>query len=98
MIVIPELGSDEHMLPMNRPRLKHLLHRIADRLFIAIALRAIEVTKPDFQCGPGCLFGRKEIRNQSTKPEGMNCTRSFGEGDFCIAKSVQRRHACTPAF
>jgi hypothetical protein len=38
MIVIPELRGDEHILPLNHPCLKHLLHRIADRLFIAIAL------------------------------------------------------------
>src|SRR6202022_2157613 len=69
MIVIPELRGDEHILPLSRPRLKHLLHRIADRLFIAIALRAIEVTKPHFQCGLGCLFGREGIRNRRPNPE-----------------------------
>src|SRR6185437_35584 len=53
MIAVPELRGDEHILPLDRPRLEHLLHRIADGLFIAVAFRTIEVTKSHLQCGLG---------------------------------------------
>ncbi len=68
--------------PLNCPRLEHFLHRIADRLLISVALRAIEVTKPRFQCRPGCLFGRERIGNQRAKPESGNGTGTVGEGIF----------------
>lgn len=69
MIVVPALGGDKNILPSNRPGGEYLPHRIADGLFIAIALRAVEVSKPQFQGRPGGLLGRQRIRNQCAEAE-----------------------------
>ena len=98
MIVVPELGGDEHVLALDRPRLEHLLHGIADGLFIAVAFRTIEVTKPHFQGRLGRLSGLEGIRNQRAESQGGHCPGAVGEGDLRIAKSVGRWHPDYFAF
>ena len=80
MIAVPELRGDEHVLALDRPRLEHLLHRVADGLFVAVAFGAIEVTKPRFQCSLGRLFGRDGIGNQRAEPEGGHRAGCRGRG------------------
>jgi hypothetical protein len=94
--VIPELRRDEHVLPLNLPRLEHPLHRVADRLFIAVAFRTIEVTEPHFQRGLGRLPGREWIGNQRAEPEGRDLAGSVGEGYLRIAKGVEDGHGFAP--
>ena len=96
MIAVPELRGDEHVLPLDRSRLEHLLHGIADGLFIAVAFRTVEVTKSDFEGSTGCLVGRDRIRNQRSESEGGNGTGSVSEGDLRKAKSIERCHAIAP--
>jgi hypothetical protein len=96
MIVVPQLRGDEHVLPLNRTRPEHLLQCVADRSFIAVSFRAIEVAKPDFQCSLGCLFGRMGVWNQRAEPDERNCTGAVGEGNLHTAKSVGRCHAHIP--
>jgi hypothetical protein len=68
MIIVPELRGDKHVLPSNVPRPKHPLHRVADRLFIAIAFSTIEVAKSHFQRRRDRLFGREGIGMSVPKP------------------------------
>ena len=82
MIAVPELRGDEHVLPLDRSRLEHLLHGIADGLFIAVAFRTVEVTKSHFQRSLGGPFGRERIGNQRSDPEGGKCIGSVSEGDL----------------
>jgi hypothetical protein len=51
------------------------------------------VTKPHFQCGLGCLFGREVIRNQRTKPEGSKQDSNQRMHFICIAFSRRETRA-----
>src|SRR4249920_3722446 len=57
MIGVPQLCCNEQVLSQKRPRREGFLNRLANRRFITIALRTIEVPKSCFQCGLGRLFG-----------------------------------------
>jgi hypothetical protein len=46
VIGVPQLGGDEHVLPLNRPRLERFAQRITYLFFIAISFSAIEMSKP----------------------------------------------------
>ena len=98
MIVIPELRGDEHILPLNPRRLERFLHRIANRCFIAVAFRTIEISKSNFQCGLRSLFGRDRIGDQRAKPDSGDRTRTVGKRNPRIAKRIGGRHARTPLF
>ena len=63
MIGVPQLRGNEQVLPLKRSRLERFLNRITNRLFIAVAFRTIEMSKSDFQCRLGRLFGCDRIRN-----------------------------------
>src|SRR5262245_34059781 len=76
MIGVPQFRGDEHVLAQNLARPEHVLHGIANRFFIAIAFRAIEMSEPDFQCSLGRLSGRDGIGNECAKPDSRDCTRS----------------------
>ena len=79
MIGVPELRGDEQVLPPKRPRLERFLNRIADRFFVAIAFRTIEMAKSDFQCSLGGLPGCERIRDQRAEPDRGDRTGSVGE-------------------
>jgi hypothetical protein len=68
-VVVPQLRGDKYVLPLNCPCLDHLLHGVADHLFIAVAFRTVEVSKSYFQCGLGCLFRGEGIGDQRAKSE-----------------------------
>src|SRR5271167_12067 len=51
MIGVPQLRGNEDVLPPNRARLERCLHRITNRLFVAISFRTIEMSKSHVQCG-----------------------------------------------
>ena len=72
MIGVPQLCGNEQVLSQKRPRREGFLNRLANRRFIAIALRTIEVSKSCFQCGLGRLFGYERIRNERAKPGSGN--------------------------
>ena len=79
MIGVPQLRGDEDVLPPSRPRLERCLHRITNRFFIAISLRAIEMSKSNFQCGLRSSLGREGIRHQRAKPDRGDRAGSVGE-------------------
>jgi hypothetical protein len=78
MIGVPQLRGDEYVLPLNRPRLECLAHRVTDGLFIAVPLRAVEMPETHSQCTRDGLLGRDEIRNQRAKSDYGDRTRSVG--------------------
>src|SRR6202011_2431140 len=80
----------------NCPGLEHLLHGVADRLFIAVAFRTVEVSKSHFQCGLGCLFRGEGIGGQRAKPDRRERARSVDKGNHLMAKRVGVYHARTP--
>ncbi len=95
MIGVPQLCGDKDVLPPNRPRLEKFLHRLANRFFIAVALRAIEMSESHFQ---GCLhrlFGLDRIRDERAKPDRRHGARSIVEWDLCVAKRIGGLHAHT---
>src|SRR5262249_20276243 len=96
MIVIPELRGDEHLLPLDLPRLEHLLYCFADLLFIAVAFRSVEQAKSGLQCRLGRGSGCHGVRNQCAKAEGGDRTGSVVEGHLRIAKVVALYHCFTP--
>src|ERR1700743_3996290 len=63
MIAVPQLGGNEQVVPLKRPRLERFLDRIANRFFITVAFRTIEMPKSRFQRRLGGLFGCDGIRN-----------------------------------
>src|ERR1700722_14537868 len=97
MIGVPQLCGDEDVLPPNRAHLEDFLHRLANRFFIAVALRAIEMSESHFQ---GCLrrlFGRDRMRDERAKPDRGQDARSIIKWDLCVAKRIGRLHAHTPS-
>jgi hypothetical protein len=96
MIGVPEFRSDENVFPPHYSRLESFPHRIANRLFIAVSLGAVEMAKAHFQGGPGCLFRYEGVGNKRAKPDGGNSAGSVGEGDLLIAKHIGACHAHTP--
>ena len=49
MIGVPQLCGNEQVLSQKRPCREGFLNRLANRRFIAVALRTIEVSKSCFQ-------------------------------------------------
>ena len=96
MIVVPQLRGDKYVFPLNCPWLDHLLHGVADRLFIAVAFRTVEVSKSHFQCGLGCLLRGEGVGDQRAKSEGGDRARSVREGNPGVAQGVGGCHACFP--
>src|ERR1700722_16221998 len=97
MIGVPKLSGDEDVLAPNRARLENFLHRLANCFFIALALRAIEMSESHFQ---GCLrrlFGRDRIRDERAKPDRRHNARSIVQWDLCVAKRIGILHAHTPS-
>ena len=72
MIVIPELRGDKHVLPLDLPRLQHLLHRFADLRFISVAFRSVELAKSCLQRRLGRGSDCYGVANQCAKAEGGN--------------------------
>ena len=97
MIGVPQLCGNEQVLSQKRPRREGFLNRLANRRFIAIALRTIEVSKSCFQCGLGRLFGYERIRNERAKPGSGNRPRSVG-GNPRITKHIGCCHGLTPSY
>jgi hypothetical protein len=91
MIAVPELRGHEEVLPPKRPRLERFLHRIANRIFIAVTFRTIEMSKSRLQCSPGGLFGCDGIRNQRAKPDSGDRARPVSR-NFGITKRIGCRH------
>src|SRR5271165_4497242 len=79
MIGVPQLRGDEHVLPLNGPRLERFAHRSTHRFFIAVAFCAIEMPETHSQCGLDGLLGLDKIRNQRAKSDGGDRTRSVGQ-------------------
>src|SRR5262249_51599316 len=96
MIVVPELRGDEHVVPLDLPRLEHLLHRFADLLFVSVALRSVELAKSRLQRRLGRGSGRHGIGDQCAEAEGGDGTGSIVEGHLRIAKGVALYHCFTP--
>src|ERR1700722_1545037 len=97
MIGVPKLSGDEDVLAPNRTPLENFLHRLANCFFIAVALRAIEMSESHFQ---GCLrrlFGRDRIRDERAKPDRRHNARSIVQWDLCVAKRIGSLHAHTPS-
>jgi hypothetical protein len=88
VIGVPELRIDEHLLPPNAPRLEGVLHRFTDRLFIAVAFGAVEISKSDIQGRLDRLPGRDSIRNQRSKSHGGDRARSVLERNPSRAKRI----------
>src|SRR4029077_2961232 len=97
MIVVPELRGDEHFLPLDLPRLEHLLHRFADLFFISVAFRSVELAKSCLQRRLGRGSGCNGVGNQCAKSEGGDSTGSIVEGHPRIAKVVAPYHCLTPS-
>src|SRR3954471_24994340 len=93
MIGVPQLGGDEQVLPLKRPRLEGFLDRIANCFFIAVAFRTIEMSESHLQRRPGSLFGRERIRNQRAKPDSGEFTRPVDKMNPRIAKRIGCCHA-----
>src|SRR5208337_4932993 len=74
MIVIPDLRRDKDFLPLDIPRLEHLLHRFADLLFISVAFRSVELAKSSLQRRLGRGSGCHGVGNQCAKAEGGDST------------------------
>ena len=51
----------------NRPGAERCLHRIANRFFIAVAFRTIEMSESGFQRRLGRFFGHERIAYQRAK-------------------------------
>jgi hypothetical protein len=97
MIGVPQLCGDKDILPPNRACLENFLHRLANRFFIAVALRAIEMSESHFQ---GCLrrlFGPNRIRDERAKPDGGDRAGSIVKTGLRTAKRIGRLHAHTPS-
>src|ERR1700689_166501 len=92
MIVVPELRTDEDVLPFDLALLEHRPHCFAHLFFISVPFGAIELTKARLQRDPDGIFCFDRIRNQRAKPERRNLTRAIIERYFCIAKAIGVTH------
>ena len=72
MIGVPQLGRHEQVLAPKLARLERILHRIADRRLVAIALGAIEMPESGLQCGTGRLPGHDWIGNERAESHRRN--------------------------
>src|SRR5690348_5524760 len=86
MIVVPELRGDKHIVPLDLPRLEHLLQRVADLFFIPVTFRGVELPKSCFQRGLGRGLGCDGVGNQRAKAERGDRTRFDIERYLRIAK------------
>jgi hypothetical protein len=48
----------------------------------------MEMSKPNFQCGFGRLFGRERIGYQRAKPDGGDRVGSMGKRNPCMAERI----------
>ena len=48
MIRVPYFRCNENVLPLDVPLFEHFLHRLANRLFVVVAFRTIQVSKSHF--------------------------------------------------
>src|SRR4029077_4309395 len=97
MIVVPELRGDKHVLPLDLPRLEHLLHRFADLFFSPVTFRSVDLTKSCFQRGLGRVFGCDDVGDQRAKTERGDRTGSVVEGYLRIAKVIGFYHCIDPS-
>ena len=74
MIVIPELRGDKHFLPLDLPRVEHLLDRFADFLFVSVAFGSVELAKSCLQRRLGRGFGCHGVGNQRAEAVGRDRT------------------------
>jgi hypothetical protein len=88
MIRVPELGGDEDVLPLDGSALERGLQGLANGGFIAVAFGAIEVSKPDFQCGLNGLPGNLWIGDQGAKTHGGEGAGAMDKGDSRIANGI----------
>jgi hypothetical protein len=56
VVVVPELRADKDFLALHASSPEHLLKRLSDGLFVAIALRAVELPKANLQSRLGCAY------------------------------------------
>jgi hypothetical protein len=56
VVVVPELRADKDFLALHASSPEHLLKRLSDGLFVTITLRAVELTKANFQSRLGCAY------------------------------------------
>src|SRR6185436_2957468 len=96
MIVVPELGGYKHVLPLDLPRLEHLVHRFADLFFSPVTFRGVELAKSCFQRGLARVFGCDGVGNQRAEAERGDRAGSVVEGQLRIAKVVGFYHCLDP--
>jgi hypothetical protein len=92
MIGVPKLRGHEDVLAPDPTCTERSLHRITNCIFIPVSFRTIEMPKPNLQGSRNCLFGRKVIGYQGTKPDGGDRTGSMREGNSGITKRIRRLH------
>src|SRR5262249_31000139 len=96
MICVPELGDDEHFLPLDLPLLEHLLHCFTDLCFGLVTFRSVKQAKSRFQRRSRRVFGGHTVGNQGAKSEcGHRGT--IVERYLRIAKVVDFQHRCPPS-
>ena len=88
MIVIPEFRGDKHFLPLDLPRLEHLLDRFADLLFISVPFGSVELAKPCLQCRLRRDSGGDGVGNQRAKTERRDFIVAVVQGDSDVVKSA----------
>src|SRR5213075_1080390 len=73
VIGVPKFRGNEHILPLDLPRLERVFYRFADLFFSSITFRSIAGAKACFECRPSRIFGYNGVGNQRSKTERGNC-------------------------
>ena len=74
------------------------VHRIANRFFISIAFRAIEISKSHFKGGQRYLLGHERIADQRAKPDRGDRARSIVERNLRKTQRIGGRHDAPHLF